>query len=116
VRPSSDAAGTLGLVVPLEHGGAGGLAALAEACEAVGAACASTGMVADAYLVTGGDPAVSFEGRLGGARDVGQLERHDGARRCGGERCGPHRRRLRPAGFDRPTAERLSELHTPNLM
>src|SRR5262249_42248022 len=32
-------------VVPAEHGGAGaGLTALAEACEAVGAACASTGV------------------------------------------------------------------------
>jgi len=40
------AAGALGLVVPVEHGGkGGGLAALAEACEAIGAACASTGMV-----------------------------------------------------------------------
>ena len=46
-------AGALGLVVPAEHGGAGGaLAALAEACEAVGAACASTGMVFLMHEVT----------------------------------------------------------------
>ena len=57
-------AGALGLVVPVEHGGAGGgLAALAEACEAVGAACASTGMVFLMHEVTaatvalGGGPA-----------------------------------------------------------
>jgi isovaleryl-CoA dehydrogenase len=38
--------GALGLLVPRERGGVGaGLAALAEACEAVGGACASTGMV-----------------------------------------------------------------------
>ena len=47
------AAGALGLVVPAEHGGAGGgLAALAAACEAVGAACASTGMVFLMHEVT----------------------------------------------------------------
>ena len=45
--------GALGLVVPTEHGGAGGaLTALAEACEAVGAACASTGMVFLMHSVT----------------------------------------------------------------
>src|SRR4051812_26479546 len=39
-------AGALGLVVATEHGGAGGgLAAHAEACETVGEACASSGMV-----------------------------------------------------------------------
>ncbi|HEX4280909.1 MAG TPA: acyl-CoA dehydrogenase family protein [Solirubrobacteraceae bacterium] len=38
--------GALGLLVPREHGGAGaGLVALAAACEAIGGACASTGMV-----------------------------------------------------------------------
>ena len=38
--------GALGLLVPAEHGGAGGsLKALVEACEIVGAASASTGMV-----------------------------------------------------------------------
>jgi isovaleryl-CoA dehydrogenase len=46
-------ASALGLVVPVEHGGTGaGLAALAEACEAVGAACASTGMVFLMHEVT----------------------------------------------------------------
>jgi isovaleryl-CoA dehydrogenase len=45
--------GALGLVIPAEHGGAGGgLAALAEACETVGAACASTGMVFLMHEVT----------------------------------------------------------------
>ncbi|HEX8752782.1 MAG TPA: acyl-CoA dehydrogenase family protein [Solirubrobacterales bacterium] len=39
-------AGALGLTVPTEHGGAGaGLGELAAACEAIGGACASTGMV-----------------------------------------------------------------------
>ena len=59
-------AGALGLVVPDEHGGVGGgLAALAEACEAVGAACASTGMVFLMHEVTaatiaiGGGPAAA---------------------------------------------------------
>jgi alkylation response protein AidB-like acyl-CoA dehydrogenase len=38
--------GALGLLVPREQGGAGaGLVALAAACEAIGGACASTGMV-----------------------------------------------------------------------
>jgi isovaleryl-CoA dehydrogenase len=38
--------GALGLLVPREQGGVGaGLVALADACEAVGGACASTGMV-----------------------------------------------------------------------
>ncbi|MGO9822892.1 MAG: acyl-CoA dehydrogenase family protein [Solirubrobacteraceae bacterium] len=38
--------GLLGLLVPCEQGGVGaGLVALADACEAVGGACASTGMV-----------------------------------------------------------------------
>jgi alkylation response protein AidB-like acyl-CoA dehydrogenase len=37
--------GAMGLVVPAEHGGAGGgFAELARACEAIGSACASTGM------------------------------------------------------------------------
>ncbi len=39
-------AGALGLLVPREQGGAGaGLVALARACEVIGGACASTGMV-----------------------------------------------------------------------
>jgi alkylation response protein AidB-like acyl-CoA dehydrogenase len=56
-------AGGLGLVVaPGEGGAGGGLADLAEACETVGAACASTGMVflmhsvAAAALGAGGGP------------------------------------------------------------
>jgi alkylation response protein AidB-like acyl-CoA dehydrogenase len=45
--------GALGLLVPVEHGGAGGgLAALAQACEAVGAADASAGMVFLMHAVT----------------------------------------------------------------
>ena len=45
--------GGLGLVVPPGLGGSGGaLVALAEACEAVGAACASTGMVFLMHSVT----------------------------------------------------------------
>jgi isovaleryl-CoA dehydrogenase len=45
--------GLLGLCVPSEHGGASaGLSALAAACEAVGGACASTGMTALMHLVT----------------------------------------------------------------
>jgi alkylation response protein AidB-like acyl-CoA dehydrogenase len=46
-------AGALGLLVPSDQGGAGGgLAALADACEAVGEACASTGMVFLMHVVT----------------------------------------------------------------
>ena len=45
--------GGLGLVVAPDHGGAGGaLTALAEACEALGAACASTAMVFLMHSVT----------------------------------------------------------------
>jgi isovaleryl-CoA dehydrogenase len=45
--------GGLGLCVPGEHGGAGGgLSDLAGACEAVGSACASTGMVYLMHSVT----------------------------------------------------------------
>jgi isovaleryl-CoA dehydrogenase len=45
--------GALGLLVPHEHGGVGaGLVVLAVACEAVGAACASTGMVFLMHSVT----------------------------------------------------------------
>lgn len=47
------AAGALGIVTPEDHGGAGGgLGALASACEAVGAACASSGMVFLMHAVT----------------------------------------------------------------
>jgi alkylation response protein AidB-like acyl-CoA dehydrogenase len=46
-------AGGLGLVVPVDDGGAGGaLAALAEACETLGSACASTAMVFLMHSVT----------------------------------------------------------------
>jgi isovaleryl-CoA dehydrogenase len=62
------AAGALGLVVPADHGGAGGgLAALAEACEAVGAACASTGMVFLMHEVTAATVAI------GGGERAGEL-------------------------------------------
>jgi alkylation response protein AidB-like acyl-CoA dehydrogenase len=45
--------GALGLLVPRDQGGVGaGLVALAEACEAVGGACASTGMVFLMHSVT----------------------------------------------------------------
>jgi isovaleryl-CoA dehydrogenase len=56
--------GALGLLAGSKHGGTeGGLASLAAACEAVGAGCASTGMVYLMHLVTtaairqGGGPA-----------------------------------------------------------
>jgi isovaleryl-CoA dehydrogenase len=56
-------AGALGLLVPADGGGsAGGLSDLAHACESVGAACASTGMVflmhcvAAATVAGGGGP------------------------------------------------------------
>ena len=66
---SLGAVGALGLVVPAEHGGAGaGLAALAEACEAVGAACASTGMVFLMHEVTAATIAIG-----GGERAAGLL-------------------------------------------
>jgi len=46
-------AGGFGLMVPESHGGAGGgLSDLVEACEAVGAACASSGMVFLMHSVT----------------------------------------------------------------
>ncbi len=84
------AAGALGLVVPAEHGGAGGgLAALAAACEAVGAACASTGMVFLMHEVTaatiaqgGGERAADLLPKLASGDAVGTLafsERGTGA-------------------------------------
>lgn len=46
-------AGALGLMVPGEHGGVGGgLEALTEACEAIGGACASSGMTFLMHNVT----------------------------------------------------------------
>jgi isovaleryl-CoA dehydrogenase len=84
------ATGGLGLVAPKEHGGAGGgLLALAEACEAVGSACASTGMVYLMHAVTaatiaggGGERAPSYLEGLATGRIVGTLafsERGTGA-------------------------------------
>jgi alkylation response protein AidB-like acyl-CoA dehydrogenase len=84
------AAGALGLVVPAEHGGAGGgLAALAEACEAVGGACASTGMVflmhgvtAATIAIGGGERAAGLLPRLASGEAIGTLafsERGTGA-------------------------------------
>jgi alkylation response protein AidB-like acyl-CoA dehydrogenase len=84
------AGGAMGLVVPVEHGGAGGgLAALAEACEAVGAACASTGMVFLMHEVTaatvaigGGERAPALLPRLASGEAIGTLafsERGTGA-------------------------------------
>lgn len=62
-------AGGLGLVVPADHGGAGGaLSALAEACEALGSACASTAMVFLMHSVTAATVAAG-----GGARAAGAL-------------------------------------------
>jgi isovaleryl-CoA dehydrogenase len=59
-------AGALGLLIPPEQGGAGGgLSALAQACETIGGACASTGMVflmhsvAAATVAGGGGPGSS---------------------------------------------------------
>lgn len=60
--------GALGLLVPRDHGGAGaGLVALADVCEAVGGACASTGMVFLMHNVT----AATVAG--GGGRAVARL-------------------------------------------
>jgi len=64
------AVGGLGIVVPQEQGGSGGgLQALAEACEAVGEACASTGMVYLMHAIT----AATISGG-GGERAAGYLE------------------------------------------
>jgi isovaleryl-CoA dehydrogenase len=83
-------AGALGLTVPGEHGGAGGgLAALAEACELVGQAGASTGMVFLMHAVTaatvaggGGNRAPDLLARMAGGDALGTLafsERGTGA-------------------------------------
>ena len=62
--------GALGLLVPGERGGVGGgLVALAAACEAIGGACASTGMVFLMHSVT----AATVAGG-GGASAAGLLE------------------------------------------
>lgn len=83
-------AGALGLLVPAEHGGAGGgLAALAEACEVVGGADASAGMVFLMHAVTsatiaggGGERAADLLGRMADGELLGTLafsERGTGA-------------------------------------
>lgn len=84
------AVGGLGIVVPREHGGSGGgLLALAESCEAVGEACASTGMVFLMHAVTaatisggGGKRAGDYLEGLASGRILGTLafsERGTGA-------------------------------------
>jgi isovaleryl-CoA dehydrogenase len=82
--------GALGLLVATEYGGVGGgLSSFAQACETVGGACASTGMVflmhsVAAATVAGGGGAVSAEllGRLASGDALGTLafsERGTGA-------------------------------------
>jgi len=84
------AVGALGLVVPAVHGGAGaGLAALAAACESIGAACASTAMVflmhevtAASIAIGGGDRAAGVLPKLASGEAIGTLafsERGTGA-------------------------------------
>lgn len=84
------AAGGLGLVIPAGQGGAGGgLATLAEACESVGAACASTGMVFLMHQVTaaviargGGQAAAELLPAMASGEAIGTLafsERGTGA-------------------------------------
>ena len=84
------AAGGLGIVVPQEHGGTGGgLSTLAEACETVGSACASSGMVYLMHSVTaatiaggGGANAGEYLRSLASGERVGTLafsERGTGA-------------------------------------
>jgi len=82
--------GVLGLLVPPEHGGVGGgLSELAEACEVVGSACASTGMVFLMHAVTtatiaagGGEHAAELLPRMARGEAIGTLafsERGTGA-------------------------------------
>jgi isovaleryl-CoA dehydrogenase len=82
--------GGLGMLVPDEAGGSGGaLLALAEACEDLGAACASSGMVFLMHSVTaatiaagGGDQAADVLGRMAAGEALGTLafsERGTGA-------------------------------------
>lgn len=83
-------AGALGLVVPQEHGGAGGgLSALAQACETIGSACASSGMVFLMHAVAsatiaggGGERSNGYLRSLASGRCIGTLafsERGTGA-------------------------------------
>jgi alkylation response protein AidB-like acyl-CoA dehydrogenase len=82
--------GALGLMVPTAAGGAGGgLSELVEACEAVGGACASSGMVFLMHCVTaatiaagGGDRATSHLEQMAAGEVLGSLafsERGTGA-------------------------------------
>jgi isovaleryl-CoA dehydrogenase len=82
--------GALGLLVPRDQGGAGaGLGALAAACEVVGGACASTGMVFLMHSVTaatvaggGGQSAPELLGDMASGEVLGTLafsERGTGA-------------------------------------
>lgn len=82
--------GALGLMVPQAAGGAGGgLTELVQACEAVGGACASSGMVFLMHCVTaatvaagGGERAEDYLGRLATGELLGSLafsERGTGA-------------------------------------
>jgi isovaleryl-CoA dehydrogenase len=82
--------GGLGLLVPAEHGGVGGgLQALSEVCETLGAKCASTGMVYLMHAIAaatiaggGGERAGSYLEGLASGRLVGTLafsERGTGA-------------------------------------
>jgi alkylation response protein AidB-like acyl-CoA dehydrogenase len=82
--------GALGLLVPHEHGGSGGgLSDLVDACEAIGAACASTGMVflmhnvaAAAVAGGGGESAAELLTQMAGGEALGTLafsERGTGA-------------------------------------
>ncbi len=83
-------AGAFGLMVPESHGGAGGgLGALVEACEAVGSACASSGMVFLMHSVSaatiaagGGERAGEYLEAMAAGRTLGALafsERGTGA-------------------------------------
>jgi isovaleryl-CoA dehydrogenase len=83
-------AGALGLLVPAEQGGAGGgLTALVEACEIIGGASGSTGMVFLMHAVTtatvaggGGERAPELLGRMASGDALGTLafsERGTGA-------------------------------------
>lgn len=83
-------AGALGLLVPGGHGGVGaGLVALADVCESVGGACASTGMVFLMHSVTaatvaggGGESAPALLGGMASGELLGTLafsERGTGA-------------------------------------
>jgi isovaleryl-CoA dehydrogenase len=104
--------GALGLMVPEAYGGAGGgLAALVDACEAVGAACASSGMVFLMHSVAaatvaggGGERAGEYLEAMAAGRMLGTLafsergtgahfyapelaaERHDGGVRISGRK------------------------------